>query len=192
MSWKIRRHRPAPRGEAGSAYMIVMAALAVLTLVGLALIAVTTSEFQIGGAERISNRVFYAADSGIGVAIGRALVGGAYGSASFTVPDSPGGSLLTSKNIVSQSPFYPINDQPCNLCEINDTGEYNTHSYRKINYAVTVTAKRQATPLLIPGATPTTVAQKQIAAMVEIQPRQSSTDAQAAASDPTQLALIKF
>src|SRR5262249_14397393 len=74
---------PCRRGEAGSAYMIVIGALAVLSTIGLALIAVTQTEFQIGGSERVNNRVFYAADSGIAVATARALVSGDYTATTF-------------------------------------------------------------------------------------------------------------
>jgi hypothetical protein len=184
--------QPAPRGEAGSAYLIAVSALAVLSLIGLALIAVTQTEAEIGASERNTNRIFYAADSGFAVATARALVSGAYNPVTFNVPDSVTGSSVASTNQVSVTPFYPINDQPCNLCEINDAGEYSDHGYRKINHAVTVTATRLATPLGILGATPIATAQKKLTSMVEIQPWKSSPDAYAAANDPTQLANIKF
>lgn len=183
---------PAPRGEAGTAYLIAISALAVLSLIGLMLIAVTQTEVEIGASERNANRVFYAADSGFAVATARALVNGAYGSVTFTVPDSVTGSPVAATNQVAVSPFYPINDQPCNLCEINDAGEYSDHGYRKINHAVTVTATRMLTPLGILGATAVTTAQKKLTSMVEIQPWKSSPDAYAIANDPSQLANIKF
>lgn len=185
------RPRPARRTETGSAYMIVISALAVLSLIGLVLIAVTQTEVAIGSSERNANRVFYAADSGFAVATARAMAIGDYTATTFTLPDSVGGSPISSSNRVSLSPFCPINDQPCNLCEINDAGEYSDHGYRKINHAVTVTAARLASPLGILG-TPVTTAQKRLTSMVEIQPWRSSPDAYAAANDPTQLANIKF
>jgi hypothetical protein len=180
----------APRAESGSAYMIVISSLAVLCLIGLTLIAVTQNEAAIGSSERNANRVFYAADSGIAVATARALVSGAYTPVTINVPDAVSGSPVKASNQIALTPFYPINDQPCNLCEINDAGEYSDHGYRKINHAVTVTATRQA-PLGLGGAQ-TTLAQKSLTAMVEIQPWRSSADAYAAAGDPNQLANIKF
>jgi Tfp pilus assembly protein PilX len=184
--------RPAPRGEAGSAYLIAISALAVLSLIGLALIAVTQTEVEIGASERTANRLFYAADSGFAVAVARPLVDGAYKAVTFTVQDSVAGSPVVANNQVSMSPFYPINDQPCNLCEINDAGEYSDHSYRKINHAVTASTTRTATALGILGATPVTAAQKRLTVMFEFQPWKSSPEAYAAANDPTQLANIKF
>ena len=179
------------RGEAGSAYLIVISALAVLTLIGLAVVFATQMELQIGGAERVSNRVFYSADTGIAVATARALVNHAFGAVTFNVQDSAGGSTISAKNQVAVTPFYPINDQPCNLCEINDAGEYGDHGYRKINHLVTVTATRLGTPVASPSAPAATMAQKSLTAMVEIQPWVSSPDAYAAANDPSQLAKIK-
>jgi len=184
--------RPAARGEAGSAYLIAISALAVLSLIGLMLIAVTQTEVEIGASERNTNRVFYAADSGFAVATARALVKSAYGATTYTVQDSVAGSPVAATNKVSISPFYPINDQPCNLCEINHAGDYSDTGYRKINHAVTVTATRLATPLGILGGTPVTTAQKKLTAMMEIQPWKSSPDAYAVANDPSQLANIKF
>jgi len=192
MSTRDRAVLPRRRAEAGSAYMIAISAIAVLSTIGLAIIAVTQTESQIGGSERLTNRVFYAADSGFAVATARALVSNAYSPVTYTVPDSPSGSPLSSSNQVSLSPFYPINDQPCNLCQINDVGEYGTQAYRNITHAVTVTAVRQTVPLGQPTATPIATAQKQLTAMVGIQPKQSSPDAYAAANDPAQMLLIKF
>jgi hypothetical protein len=192
MKRRIGQPRPRPRGEAGSAYLIVMSALAVLSLIGLAVIAVTQNEVAIGSSERNTNRIFYAADSGFAVATARALVNGAYTSITINVPDSVQGSPLTANNQVAVTPFYPINDQPCNLCEINDAGSYSDKSYRKINHAVTVNATRTAAPVFNPSGPLDTIAQKRLTAMVEIQPWKSSPDAYAAANDPSQLANIKF
>jgi hypothetical protein len=180
------------RAEAGSAYMIAISALAVLTTIGLALIAVTQTELQIGASERVANRVFYAADSGIAVATARALVVGNYQSVTYSVPDSPTASAISSTNQVAVSPFYPINDQPCNLCSINDYGEYSSQAFRNITHAVTVTANRQAVPAGFPSAVSISTAQKQISAMIAVQPKQSSTESYQATIDPAQLALIKF
>ena len=192
MRLAVLQPRPPRRGEVGSTYMIVMSALAVLSLVGLTVIAVTQSELAIGSSERNTNRVFYAADSGFAVATARALVSGAYTPVTVNMSDSVTGSPIASTNQVAVTPFYPINDQPCNLCEINDAGEYSDHGYRKINHAVTVTATRLGVPVGMLGAPPTTTAKKQLTAMVEIQPWKSSPDAYAAINDPAQLANIKF
>ena len=64
----------ASRGEAGSAYIIVLLVLIVLAVFGIALSMITQTESQIGSNERTLNRVFYAADAGVERAVARALV----------------------------------------------------------------------------------------------------------------------
>jgi hypothetical protein len=64
--------RPKTRhGERGSAYLVVLLALVVLTIIGLSLIMVTQTEVQLGSNERTINRTFYAAESGIKFAIAK-------------------------------------------------------------------------------------------------------------------------
>jgi hypothetical protein len=54
-----------PQGERGSAYIVVLLALVVLTILALTLTLVTQSEVQIGGAEKTINRNFYASESAL-------------------------------------------------------------------------------------------------------------------------------
>jgi Tfp pilus assembly protein PilX len=171
--------------ESGSAYIIALLALVVLTILGLALTFMTQTEMLVGGNDRVVHRVFYSADSGIGGASESALVTADYSGRVVTIPDAVAGSSLAMANRVSISPFYPIYDAPCNLCEINDAGTYSDKAYRKINHAVTTNGERRA-----PDGT--VVASKQISAMVEVQPWQANTEAYRPIDDPAQLAQIKF
>jgi len=177
---------PARRGEAGSAYMIVLLALVVLTLLALSLAFLTQTEVQIGANERITNRVFYAAESGIAAATARALVTADYTAHTYTFTDPGTVGALGFKEVVDVSPILPILDSPCNLCEINDAGTYSEKSFRKINHAVTATATRYA------GSDTTPLAQKTLTAMIEVQPWKASPEAYLPLDDPTQLAKIKF
>jgi len=181
------RLRPPSHRQSGSAYVIALLALIVLTVLGLALALVTQSELQIGGNERVVNRVFYAADSGIGAATARALVSANYTGLTFSMLDPVSGTSLAINNNVTTSPFYPILDAPCNLCEINNQGTYSEKAYRRINHAVTSVADRRGAAL---GTD--VIAQKTLSAMVEVQPWKSSPEAYAPINDPAQLALIKF
>ena len=52
--------------ETGSAYIVTLLALVVLTILALALAMVTQTEVQVGANEKTINRTFYAADSGLG------------------------------------------------------------------------------------------------------------------------------
>jgi Tfp pilus assembly protein PilX len=178
---------PARRGrrrEEGSAYIIALVVLAILSIVGLSLAFITQSEMQVGSNERTASRVFYAADSGISAATAAALVSADYRPKTYTFTEPNAVPGLGIKHQVQVSPFYPLLDAPCNLCEINNAGTYNEHSYRKINHGVTATAVR------IGGGT--TLAQKTLTAMVEVQPWKANLDAYLPINDPAQLAQIKF
>ena len=60
----MREHRSS---EAGSAYVITLLALVVLTILALSLALVTQTEVQVGANEKTVNRTFYAADSGLNI-----------------------------------------------------------------------------------------------------------------------------
>ena len=168
-----------PHREAGSAYIIALMALAVLTILGLSVVLISQTEMQIGSNERTASRAFYAADSGIAASTARAMVTADYRETTYTFDEVD--SALPLKNEVAVSAFYPLLDSPCNLCEINNAGTYNERAFRKINHAVTSTATRLA------GADEVPQAQKTIASMVEFQPWKVAPQAYLAANDPEQL-----
>jgi len=177
------RARP---GEAGSAYLIVLLALVVLTVLALTLAFVTQAELQVGGGERVTNRVFYAAESGLSAATARALTSADYTAHIYTFTDPGSLSSLGFKETVDVSPVLPILDAPCNLCEINDAGTYSEKSFRKINHAVTATATRTA------GTSTKVLGSKTLTAMIEVQPWKASPEAYLPLNDPVQLAKIRF
>ncbi len=165
----IPRKRKQLKREEGSAYIVALLALLVLSIVGLALALITQTEEQAGSNERSINRVFYSADSGISAATARAIVDEQYGAYTYDLTE-PGTALLV-KDKISLSPFYLILDAPCNLCQINNSGTYRAHVYRQADYAITTTASRML------GSSGAIGAQKTVAAIVEIQPREITTDA---------------
>lgn len=175
------------RGRSGSAYVIALLALIVLTILGLALALVTQSELQLGGNERVITRVFYAADSGIAAATARALVAADFSAKTFKVSDATRTGSVALVNEIEVSPFYPIYDAPCNLCEVNNAGTYSNKAYRKLNHAVTSRATRHGL-----GAGAELLADKTVTAMVEVQPQPSSTASYRPINDPVELAKIKF
>jgi hypothetical protein len=187
------RHRPVRRAEAGSAYIVVLLVLVVLTIFGIALSLITQTEMQVGTNERTLNRVFYAADAGISLAIAKALVSNDTRPQQFLYTDS--GATLNSGQLdlgtqVSVSAFIPIQVTACNLCEINNVGTYADRAFYKVNHAVTVTASRFAT--LDAGSSKTPLAQKTVSAMIEVQPFRPSVESLALANDPAELAKIRF
>jgi len=175
------------RRQQGSAYVIALLALVVLTVLGLALALVTQSELQLGGNERVINRVFYAADSGIGASTARALVAADFSAKTFRIADAARSDTIALVNEIEVSPFYPIYDAPCNLCEINNAGTYANKAYRKLNHAITSRATRHGL-----GASPQILADKTVTAMVELQPAPATTASYRPINDPAELVKIKF
>ncbi|MEA2562372.1 MAG: hypothetical protein QOH06_3876 [Acidobacteriota bacterium] len=187
-------HHPHPtRGEAGSAYIVVLLVLVILAIFGIALSLITQTESQIGSNERTLNRVFYAADAGIELAVARAIVTASHEPQSFFYTDSGlafvGGKLELGTQ-VEVSAFHPIGVTACHLCEVNNVGTYADKSFYTVNHAVTSRATRYAT--LNAGGTKTPIAQKSVSAMVEIQPFRASVSSLASVTDSDELKEIKF
>ena len=147
-------NRSARRGEAGSAYIIALLVLVVLTVVGLALTLITQTEVQIGATERSANRSFYASDSGPHLA------------AKGTLRQSYDQNLIVHLNTTAQdtgvanpassfsdeltvTPMIAINSQPCNICDVADT----TNAYKNVVHVVNSTDAR--TGFIGPISSPT-------------------------------------
>ena len=173
-----------PRPAVGSAYLITLLALVVLTMLALSLSLVTQSELLIGSNERTIQRVFYAADSGIAIATANALVAEEYSSKIITMEEP--GSLLGVEYEIDLSAFYPLLNAPCNLCQINDAGQYGTKQFYKNDFTVTSIATRKD------AADTAVLAQKWISAVVEVQPDDLSISAMEALGDPAEVAKIKL
>lgn len=64
------------QGERGSAYIVALMALLILTIGGLSVALISQTEMQVGANERLAERAFYAAESGINVATAYILTRG--------------------------------------------------------------------------------------------------------------------
>jgi Tfp pilus assembly protein PilX len=175
-------------GQQGSAYMVTLLALVVLTIIGLSLVLITQTEMQLGANERITTRVFYAADAGVGIATARVLVNNDHTATDFVLRDNAGMGELSLGHRVELSPFHPILDAPCNLCSINQGQDYF-----EVNHAVTVRATRVGWTGAEPAADSPQLARKTVGVMIEIQPWQMTAEAMESLDlTPEQLAEIKF
>ena len=184
---EISRAPRAPRAaEAGSAYLVAILALVVLTIAGLSLALITQTEMQIGANEKMIERSFYTADSGISLATAKTLVTRRPAWSEIFTIDDPETSSVRLEHRVDVSPFYPIGYSPCNLCSINDTGQYGSKNYFRANHAVTSVAIRR-----VPG-TEIPLAERGVTAMVEFQPWELPPESVLAIQDEEQLAKIKF
>jgi type II secretory pathway component PulK len=127
------------RGERGSAYIVVLMALVVLTIVGLSLVMVTQTEVQLGSNERTINRTFYAAESGLRFAAARYAATRAYKSFTYIQNELPlglGGQRIADE--VQVTVFAPIAKAPCDWCPVNA----NEKQYFDVNNLVTSTSRR--------------------------------------------------
>jgi len=177
MSKKLHRQQ-------GSAYIIALLALVVLSIIGLGLALITQTEMQIGSNERTTEKVFYAADTGIQMATARAIV--VPDLTKFTISLKDNEKILL-KHDVAMSPFYPLMQATCNLCEFNDPGEYKDQ-YKKVNFGVTAVATRKT---VLPSSD--ALAAKTLSSLVEVQPIQLTNETMAKVlSDPAALDQIKF
>lgn len=166
-----RPPRRPPRGEAGNTFVIVLLAVFVLTLVGLALAFVTETEMQLGANERVLERVLTAADTGVGVATAKALVVPDNRPLRLELADPGPDPDVTVQNEVDVSPLLPLLVTPCNLCMINQGSEFF-----KIDHAVNAQVTRVAWSGTGPRpANPMPVARKRVSVMIDFQPWQQNT-----------------
>lgn len=159
------------RHEAGSAYIITLLALVVLTILALTLALVTQTEVQVGANEKTANRTFYAADSGLGIAAAEALTSGRYTGMTLILNRdkriTDEGWINTADRVVV-SPFVPIQTVRCDWCPANDDG---VPKFWKVNHAVSSTTQRIAwNGDVDPPSDATLLGQKTVSAMFEFQP----------------------
>jgi Tfp pilus assembly protein PilX len=159
--------RRAPRGEAGSAYIVALMALVILTILGLALAFITQTEVQLGANEKSANRTFYAADAGIEVAAAQALSSNRYSATTILLNETAVGDARAADRVrISQ--ITPILRVRCDWCPSNDDG---LPKFWKIHNALAVTSERITwTGSDSPPAEATLLGQKTLSVMYEFQP----------------------
>jgi len=129
-------HEPR-RGEQGSAYVAVLLALVVLTIIGLSLVMVTQTEVQLGANERTVARTLYGADSGIQISVVRHLLLPSDDAFTFIQNRTQLGAVQIAER-VQTSEFKPISTANCDWCPANENGD----KYVNVNNTVTSTGQR--------------------------------------------------
>ncbi|HXO21704.1 MAG TPA: pilus assembly PilX N-terminal domain-containing protein [Thermoanaerobaculia bacterium] len=135
--------------ERGSAYMAVLLALVVLTILGLSLVLITQTEVQVGANERTVNQTFYAADAGLNVAA--TIVGTPppdYTPVTFKLNQVDPGSSSSQNHVadVVTAVAVPVNLVKCYGCSMNQGGSQGGPAgqlWNRVNL-VTATADRVA------------------------------------------------
>lgn len=154
--------------EKGSAYLITMMVLIVMTIIGLSLSLVTQTEMQLGATEKMLQETFYAADSGVAVGIARALTRNEQDPFSYRMNQEDRDNNFHLVNRINVSPFQAILNMPCNFCEINS----NDNPYANVNHAVTAFSERLG---WVGASSPVPAdaqvrARRSVSVMVELQP----------------------
>jgi hypothetical protein len=166
MSANLSRHLSRfARREAGSAYVLTLIVLLVLTLLGLVLALITQSEVEVGANERTINRVFYGAETGITASVAGYMFGNSREGNTFTYMD-PGSEIFGTE--VETSPMLQINEGPCNLCEVNQNSQFYN-----VTHQIGAVANRFGED---EDGNRTVFARKSLEVMVGIQPLQLTPD----------------
>jgi hypothetical protein len=149
--------------EEGTAFLLAIICLVVLTLLGVSLSQLTQNEVSLGDRERSAERALYAAEAGFSPAVARALLDGDHSAQVFTVSEV---NALGLENEVDVSSFYPVLAMPCDLCEVHNTGVYNHDQFYEVTHAVASTGRRLGSNEATSGA----IAEKSLSVMVDILP----------------------
>ena len=179
-----RKKQSSPRSQEGSAYILSLLVLLVVSGLALATVFAAGIEVELGNAERTIQRSFYASDSGLATTAARVLAAADYAPQTIVIDD--GAAFGNVRQEVEVSPILPIRITSCNLCEINNAGTYAEDSYQFISHAVTSQARR------IAGPANEEIASKSLTSMIDLQPWKTPAEALVPVTDPAQLAKVKY
>ncbi len=165
--------------HAGSAYLIVLLVLFVLTLLGLSVALVTQVEILSAGSERTLEKVFFAAESGLQLSVANAISRGDFDQTTHSRPPlhTASKAVVQVQEQVDSSPFVCVADLPCDLCSINQGRQFSRR-----NHLVSVNARRFG---LGAGGNEVVLARKSISSMVDVEPFAASLDCLADLDDAT-------
>ena len=128
--------------ERGSATVISLLILFLLSLLGLALALVTSTESMIAANERLTAQSFYAADSGLDLAAVRVILADDTSpllvQVNGTVPDR-----ATRTEFLLESVSALI-DMPCNLCAMSVGSGYESDDYGRRVFSLDSEGRRAA------------------------------------------------
>lgn len=152
----------------GSAYLLTLLALVILTIIGLSVTLTTQTERQLSANERVVQETFYAADSGMELATARAMWLNNQSKFTYTQnqrarldPGNPGGQIIVS-NRVNVSPVQQLRPMPCNLCSQNQGDQLFN-----VSHAITAFAERVDQQ---GGQPERAIGRRRVGKMIEIQP----------------------
>jgi Tfp pilus assembly protein PilX len=172
-------------GEQGSAYIVALLILFILSAVGLSVAFVSQTELIVGSQERTIQRTFYAADAGLDIAASAALNRGDYEARRIDLADPSGllGASLIDR--IETSVVAPILETACNLCQVNQDADY----YR-ISHAVTSRASRLGRTATAGQDVP--LSTKEVSAVFDFQPWRRQATATFLGTDAANRTELRF
>lgn len=194
--------RPAERG---SAYIVALLALLVLTIGGLSVSLVTQTELQVGMNERAITRNFYAAESALNVVTGYILTEG--GGCIPYLPTSAEQNWLVTVSAEERDGLRFADTAQvdaamilfkgcCNWCPCQEGQNDQVH---RLNYGIFSEAERiswggaiAAPPGGVPDAGYAVVSRKTVGMVLDIQPFVAGELAKCLDIDPTTFGRVRF
>lgn len=159
-----RARREPKSAEGGSAYVVTLLVLFVLTIVGLSLTLVTQTEMLVGSQDRTTQRVFYSSDAGLQAQLAATLATLRQRELNYEVVANG------LRDRVEVSIPVPLDEQPCYLCELNEDED---PPFMRVPFAITSEASRVGVDA---GGNPEQVLARQtVSVMVEFTPIQESS-----------------
>ncbi len=174
---------PADRhSEAGSAFVVTLMVLFVMTTLGLSLVLFSQTELILSSNERTQERIFYAAESGLAIGTARLLYQGRHDPIAITIPERPEatGNRGRYDDEVRVTRVAVTNSAPCDYCMSENGGP----KFRVITHALASRATRfsfDATDTRMPTARST------VSSMIELQPWPGSGEAFATPSEAAEI-----
>lgn len=187
--------------ERGSAYIVALLALLVLTIGGLSVALVTQTEMQIGVNERVLQRSFYSAESGLALASSYLLTVG--GACTPTEPSALGGTgwdLVTDSetrgpnseltDVVRVPPALVLVKACCNWCPCQEGQSDEIHRF---NYGLLAESERRAWDGAgAPTSGYAVLSRRALGMVLDIQPFHASEVVQCLNPDPDVVRRYKF
>lgn len=169
------RDLPPRRAEAGSAYIIALLVLVVLSILGLGLALITQTEMQIGANEITLQRALYAADSGLSRSFARTFQHYSCSpipGTEFEIGDQDLSPLMLGSGLrenVDVTASVPLMNPPCPLCTVNNAAgsqESGEQDYYEVHHVLSARASRRiGTDLTTP-----TLAERRVGGFFSLQP----------------------
>lgn len=128
------------RGERGSSLVLALLILFLLTLLGLALTLVTSTESMIAANERLTTQSFYAADSGLDLSAVRIIL--VDDTSPMLVQVNGVVPNRATRREVLLEDVGPLIDMPCNLCSLSAGSGYETDDYGRRAFSLIAEGRR--------------------------------------------------